>query len=391
MIADPLLISIAIALSIPVLVLFVQVVFAWLPNIREVEIPQTKNKIAILIPAHNEAEGIIATIQSIHPQLKTGDRLLIVADNCTDNTAAVAREHGAEVIERTHATHRGKGYALDFGVQFLAQNPPDIVVIIDADCIVQEGALLKLANHTAHYKVPVQSLYLMLSPQGASLKSRIAEFAWVVKNQVRARGYKKLGLPCPLMGSGMAFPWETISQENLANGNIVEDLKLGIDLCKAGSPPLFYETAVVTSHFPSTTSGQTVQRTRWEHGHLSMILSQAPRLFMQGIFQGNKNLLAMAFDLCVPPLALLVVMLSGLFIISSIAALAGMTTIPFLISLTSLALLACAILLAWWGWGRGIITITTLLLVPVYVLSKIPYYFNFIFKRQKKWVRTDRE
>jgi cellulose synthase/poly-beta-1,6-N-acetylglucosamine synthase-like glycosyltransferase len=193
------------------------------------------------------------------------------------------------------------------------------------------------------------------------------------------------------MGSGMAFPWKIISQVNLANGNIVEDLKLGIDLCKAGYAPLFYEEALVTSYFPNSTEGQAVQRTRWEHGHLSMILSQAPPLLIQGIIKGNKNLLAMAFDLCVPPLALLVVMLAGIFATTGIASLLSTSNIALLISTAALALLTVTILLAWWGWGRHIIAITTLLFVPVYVLAKIPHYFGFIFKRQKKWIRTDRK
>jgi cellulose synthase/poly-beta-1,6-N-acetylglucosamine synthase-like glycosyltransferase len=391
MIIDIFLVTAASLLSIPVVVLFVQVVFACLPKTRCIVIPTTNVRIAILVPAHNEAEGIIATINSIRPQLNPGDRLLIVADNCTDKTATVAVENGAEAIERHDLSNRGKGYALDFGIKFLAQNPPHIVVIVDADCIVQENALQKLATYSAHHNKPVQSLYLMLSPNGASLKSKIAEFAWTVKNLVRARGYAKLGLPCPLMGSGMAFPWAVIAQANLANGNIVEDLKLGIDLCKSGNAPLYYEDALVTSYFPNTAEGQAVQRTRWEHGHLSMILSQAPQLFLQGILQGNKKLLAMGLDLCVPPLALLVVMLMSFWIIAGLASLAGSGSIALLISTSSILQLIVAILLAWRGWGRHIIPVTTLLLVPVYVLSKIPHYFSFIFKRQKKWIRTDRK
>ena len=391
MIIDILLVSVALLLSTPVFVLFVQIAFACLPKTRGIEIPAIKVRVAILIPAHNEAEGIIATINSILPQLNPGDRLLIVADNCTDKTAAIAIENGAEAIERHNLSNRGKGYALDFGIKFLAQNPPDVVVIVDADCIVQKNALKKLATYSAHHNKPVQSLYLMLSPNGASIKSKIAEFAWAVKNLVRARGYAKLGLPCPLMGSGMAFPWAIIAHGNLANGNIVEDLKLGIDLCKSGNAPLFYEDALVTSYFPNTAEGQTVQRTRWEHGHLSMILSQAPQLFLQGILQGNKNLLAMALDLCAPPLALLVVMLISFWTLAVLATLAGAGSLALLISTSSIVLLIVAILIAWQGWGRHIIPVTTLLLVPVYVLSKIPYYFSFIFKRQKKWIRTDRK
>lgn len=391
MVIEFLLNAAAILLLIPVAVLFVQVIFAYLPKPREPISTSTKTRIAVLVPAHNEETGIATTIASILPKLKSGDRLLVVADNCSDNTARIATEMGAEAIERHDTDNRGKGYALDFGMQFLAQNPPDVVVVIDADCSVQDKALSTLVAYSVHHDRPVQCLYLMLSPSGAGLKAKISEFAWVVKNQVRPLGYARLGLPCQLMGTGMAFPWNAISNINLANGNIVEDMKLGIDLAKSGKAPLFYEDALVTSYFPSTAEGQSVQRTRWEHGHLSMILSQVPQLVMKSIPKGNKELLAMALDLCVPPLALLVVMLSGFLMLATLAYMMGISYLPLLISLVSLVMLALSILLAWWGWARHVISPSTFLLIPIYVLSKIPHYLKFLVKRQKQWVRTDRK
>lgn len=391
MVIELLLNGAAILLLLPVLVVFVQVVFAYLPSPREIALPPTKSKITVLVPAHNEAEGIATTLNSILPQLKPGDRLLVVADNCTDNTAKIATENGAEVVERHDLDNRGKGFALDFGIQFIVQDPPDVVVIIDADCKVQDNALNKLVAYSVQHDRPVQSLNLMLSPHGAALKTKIAEFAWVVKNMVRPLGYVKLGLPCQLMGTGMAFPWNIISHAKLANGNIVEDMKLGIDLCIDGKPPLFYVDASVTSIFPNTPASQAVQRTRWEHGHLSMIISQAPQLVAQGIIKGNKDLLAMALDLCVPPLALLVALLSGFLMLATLAYMMGISYLPLLISLASIVILALSILLAWWGWGRHIISAFTFLFIPFYVVFKTPYFVSFIFKRQKKWVRTGRK
>jgi cellulose synthase/poly-beta-1,6-N-acetylglucosamine synthase-like glycosyltransferase len=391
MVIEFLLTAVAIFLSIPVLVIFAQVIFAYLSKSREPIPTLSKTKIAVVVPAHDEAEGIAATINSILPQLKLGDRLIVVADNCTDNTAEIAITNGAEAIERHDPAYRGKGYALDFGLRFIAQNPPDVVVIIDADCNIKDPALKTLVEYSVCHDRPTQSLYLMLSPPNAGLKIKIAEFAWVVKNLVRPLGYAKIGLPCQLMGTGMAFPWKIISQENLANGNIVEDMKLGIDLCKSGKPPMFCADAVVTSYFPGTAAAQSGQRTRWEHGHLGMIFSEAPQLFWLALTRRNKDWLGMAVDLCVPPLALLVVMLIGFLTLASFAYMAGVSYLPILISICSIVILVFAILLAWWGWGRHIISLFTFLLIPIYVLSKIPHYFGFLLKRQKKWVRTDRK
>jgi glycosyltransferase involved in cell wall biosynthesis len=165
---------------------------------------------AILMPAHDEATGIAAAIDAIVPQLRGGDRLLVVADNCSDRTAAIAAERGAEVSERHDPERRGKGYALDHGVRHLAAAPPAVVIVVDADCAVAAGSVDLLARESMRRRRPVQALYLMLAPPGAGLKQRMAEFAWAVRNQVRPLGWQRLGGPCQLMGTGMAFPWATI-------------------------------------------------------------------------------------------------------------------------------------------------------------------------------------
>lgn len=83
----------------------------------------------------------------------------------------------------------------------------------------------------------------------AGLTVQVAEFAWRVKNLVRPRGWARLGLPCQLMGAGMAFGWRDLALIDLANGHLVEDVKLGLDLCQQGKPPVFCPEAVVSSRF----------------------------------------------------------------------------------------------------------------------------------------------
>ncbi len=388
---DVFLLLIAILLLVPCTVILIQVLFACMPSkLGNANLAEDKT-IAVLIPAHNESVGIIATLTSIQSQLRPQDRVLVVADNCTDDTAEVAENNGVEVIRRQDSENRGKGYALDFGLKHLSQNAPDVVVIIDADCLLEVNALSQLAANALHYERPVQALYLMYA-KGNNLKSKIAEFAWCVKNLVRPLGYANLGLPCQLMGTGMAFPWATISKADLANGNIVEDMKLGIDLSIAGMPPIFYLQSKVTSYFPIASEVQSGQKVRWEHGHLAMIFAESPRLLGHGILKRDINLLAMAFDLAVPPLALLVMLLLGFAgITGAILMLYDVGQLAFQLTLFSLAGLTGAIAIAWWGWGKNIISLSTLLLVPIYIILKIPHYVKFLFKRQKTWNKTERD
>lgn len=382
---------IAVVLLVPSMVIFIQVLLACLPRIRTEYVPAGNMKIAVLIPAHNEASGIADTLYSIRSQLRPGDRMLVVADNCNDDTAKIARKSGAEVIERRDIERRGKGFALDFGIRYLAKSPPDVVVIIDADCLAAEAALPRLAAAAMSLGRPVQALYLMYA-NDPSLRSRIAEFAWCVKNLVRPLGYAKLDLPCQLMGTGMAFAWSTIENADLANGNIVEDMKLGIDLCKSGRATLFYPDALVTSYFPIAAEVQSGQRARWEHGHLAMIIAEAPGMLVKGITKLDRQMIAMAFDLSVPPLALLVFLLLGYAMVSGlVVALFGTGVTALLVTLVAIALVTFSIVIAWWGWGRKIISLRDLLLVPVYVALKIPHYIRFLFKRQKSWNKTERD
>ena len=160
-------------LTIPVLVLVVELVaslFSRVRNCGPLSKPTLRRRIAILVPAHNESSGLGPTLESIKPQLLAGDRLLVVADNCTDDTAAVAAESGAEVIVRSDNSKFGKGYALDFGIKHLATSPPEIVIVIDADCKIADGAFDQLAITCAATNRPVQAHYLMTAPHDAPFK-----------------------------------------------------------------------------------------------------------------------------------------------------------------------------------------------------------------------------
>ena len=377
-------------LLVPVTVLMVQVLAA-LPACRVNKLPEVvRPRLAVLIPAHNEASGIADAVRSIIAQLASGDRVIVVADNCSDETGTIAASAGAEVIERSDTERCGKGYALDFGTRYLENDPPEVLLIIDADCQVHEGTIGRLACHCTAVRRPVQALYLMHSPAGGGLQLRVAEFAWLVKNLVRPLGFLRLGLPCQLMGTGMAFPWELIREAKLANGNITEDMKLGVDLASTGFPPLFFPDAIVSSSFAMGAAGVKSQRTRWEHGHLSTILSEFPSLFAKAFLRRDVSLLGLALDLLVPPLALLLLLLSCAFIVTLVASRMNLSSLPLMLSSTALGLFTFALLLAWHGWARPVISLFDLINIPFYVLSKIPLYVKFWIRRQKQWVRTDR-
>jgi cellulose synthase/poly-beta-1,6-N-acetylglucosamine synthase-like glycosyltransferase len=390
--------SIAVAVLLaPLVVVFAgEIIAAAIPSRRMLSIsavPNTvqRSSLAVLIPAHNESSGIRPTIADIRAQLLPHDRLLVVADNCSDDTAAVARAAGAEVIERTDLKRRGKGYALDWGIRHLGSRPPAVVIIIDADCSVSDGAIDALARASAGSNRPVQALYLMTAPDHSSVNHQVAEFSWRVKNWQRPLGLFVLNLPCQLMGSGMAFPWEVIRTAELASGQIVEDLTLGLDLTLAGHPPLFCPTARVESRFPSSERGARSQRRRWEHGHLDTILRNAPKLLARACMKRDLDLLAVALDLSVPPVSLLGMLVLAALGLSLLPTLLGGSSIGFCLSLANLLAFIAAIGIAWLKCGMDLVPPRSLLLIPFYATRKLRLYAQFALGRaDSQWTRTDR-
>lgn len=383
----------ALLLLVPSLVFFVEVAAGCLLPARYGQMSPSPydGRIAVLIPAHNESAGIKATLEDVTRQLRPGDRLLVVADNCTDDTAAVAAASTAHVTIRNDPSRIGKGYALDWGIKHLAAEPPDIVIVIDADCRISDGAVDRLARACSASGNPVQALYLMAAAAGSSVNQQVAEFAWRVKNLVRPVGLSKLGLPCQLMGTGMAFAWKQIQAANLANGFIVEDMKLGLELALQGHAPIFCPDAIVTSTFPTSAAGSHAQRQRWEQGHLSLILSTAPGLLGAAIGRRDFKLFAMALDLVVPPLALLIAALIAAVLATAAAAIAGLSATPFLLIAACLFLVAAAVLLAWIRHGRDILPRRDLILIIPYLTKKVGLYAALATGRRiLRWTRADR-
>jgi hypothetical protein len=435
------------AVLLPVAVFCAECLLALLPQRVRRETGERPAVVA-LIPAHNEETGIGRTLETLMPTLVPGDRVLVVADNCTDGTAAVARAAGAEVVERTDATRRGKGYALEFGLTSLApplrkggpggvasesggdqsQEPPaesasPVIVFLDADCQVNSDTVDQLARAVARTKRPVQGLNLSIAE--TSGVQAVSSLGFHFKNLVRPTGLARIGLPCHLMGTGMALPWEMAmrmlapaaepitpnrvgessdatppgspfrrggAKREALGANLVEDMQLGVDLALAGTPTVFCSSAMVTSRLPTGNTAFLSQRTRWEHGHLRTSLTQIPRLLAGFLRRGDLRLLALALDLTVPPFSMLLFACGALWLAAVSWFVAGGSPIPAGL-LTGAGILIGAVVLAGWAkFCRAAVPLRALASVPVYMLRKVPIYLAFLTRRgPRAWVRTERD
>jgi cellulose synthase/poly-beta-1,6-N-acetylglucosamine synthase-like glycosyltransferase len=350
------------------------------------------HRTTVLIPAHNEGAGILPTIRDVQAQLGPNDRLLVVADNCTDDTAAIVQAAGGEVIVRADPARRGKGYALEFGARHLGLNPPDVVVILDADCRLGENALRHLSDRAMVSGRPVQSLYFMLAPDNAPPRKGVNLFAWRVKNWIRPLGLGLFGLPTQLFGTGMAFPFSLLLDRDLGNSRLAEDTALGIALASAGYPPLFVSEARIHSHFPVSQAGSEQQRQRWEKGHLDNIVDLVPGALTKSLRDKNLGLAALAIDMAVPPLSLLVLVTALCGIIGGIAFGLGAPPAAFAIPSLSILLLVLGTALAWTAVGRDVLPFRELLRLPLYAIQKLVFYYRIASgKAASGWIRTDRK
>ncbi|MBO0777139.1 MAG: glycosyltransferase [Actinobacteria bacterium] len=275
-----------------------------------------RRRIVVLVPAHNE-QALVArcvrslTLQSYPRRLL---RILVVADNCTDATAAVAAAAGAEVLVRTDELARGKGHALRWAMdRVLAEpDPPDALAVVDADSVAEPHTLVELEAHLDGGPA-VQGEYLVLTD--GSTRTQLMAAAFLLFHRVRLGGRARLGLPAALVGNGMLFsrplleahPWDAFTG--------VEDLECTIRLRLAGIRPVYAPLAVVRGPMAGGYREAAGQRARWEGGRLHAMRTWLPTLLRRGLRE--PELLDACLDLAVPPLGLLV------FVVAAGAAVAG--------------------------------------------------------------------
>ena len=364
-------------------------VFAGLSPIGKAVSPAASRRTLIIVPAHDEEAVIEGSVKDLIA-VGAGFELLVVADNCADRTASVAERAGAQVVVRNDPERRGKGFALAAARDFARSNPPDVVIILDADCRLDGASLRELSAAAASAKIACQAVNLLAPDLSAPALVQISNFGFMIKNLVRQRGLQRLADRAHLTGTGMALPWDLFDGVDLGGSNIVEDLALGLDLADRAHPPQLIEKATVWSP-PASAKGTLVQRRRWEGGYLATALKRAPAALVRGFVRGDLRGVAAALDLSVPPLALLVVLNIFAIVVGLIAVAIGASLWPLALQAAVALTAAVALALAWMREGRRFASGATLLRLPIYVLWKLPIYLGFVRAgTPKEWLRSGR-
>jgi 1,2-diacylglycerol 3-beta-glucosyltransferase len=351
-----------------------------------------QTRFVIVVPAHNEEAGLPATLQSLaalaYPA--THRRVLVIADNCTDRTADIARAHGVEVLERTHDSLRGKGFALEAAIAQLRAEPGngwDAMVVVDADTDVSPNLLA--AAH-ARFALGAQALQVAYLTRGGSAPLQVVtEVALWASHVIRGRARESVGLSVGLRGNGMVLARSALDRVPYAAFSAVEDLEYGILLAQAGIRVGFVPETVVRGDMPTDDRAVATQRHRWIGGRGAVARDYLVPLLRSAWRQRSAMQLDLALDLALPQISALI-MLAALFWPMALLVAALGHALPLVLwSIATLAI-AAHVLDAARGAGQLRALVRVAGVLPLYAIRKSILTIRAIVAPTRTWVRTAR-
>lgn len=338
-------------------------------------------KTIVVIPAHNEEKYLGETIDSLRKSRSTID-IVVVVDNCSDQTMAIAKEKGVRTIERVNFTERGKPFALRLAFDILKKESYDRLIIVDADSLVSENFVEEIEKGFEGGADFIQTRYDVKNPEH-SLRHRFMHLAFLGFNFLRPLGRSKLGLSCGLLGNGFGLTTRILKEVPFQQTSLVEDLSYHIEIVKKGYKAHFIPSASVFGEIPSGFSGAVTQRSRWEGGRFTLLKQEFSNLATD-IYHGKFRLIEPFLDLLSLPLAyqmcLLLILLALPPLFFKTYALIGIASI--------FCHLVTAIFL-----GGSLKDLKLLFLSPFYIIWKVFFLIRFIPRMVKgqAWEKTNRD
>lgn len=358
--------------------------------------PAARNRFVFLVPAHNEEVLLPKLLENLNNLAypKTLYAVHVVADNCTDSTATLARARGVHVHERFDQVEIGKGYALQWLLQRIVESgqPFDAAVIVDADSLVSANFLRVMDAHLQQGAKVVQCYDGVLHPDRSWAVSLRAA-AMAVLNYVRPQGRMVLGGSAGLKGNGMVFHHD-ILKRYAWSASVTEDIEYHMTLILQGIRVHFAPDAVVLAEMPETLANSHTQNVRWEQGRLEMARHYIPKLLHAAIRPGSAAGRKASFifvdalmELLVPPFAVLMA-LSLLFTVGAFWLGNGALWLAGYILLGQVLYLLTGLLLT----NAPAKVYLAFLYLPMFMVWKLWLYVRVFFKlEQQGWVRAVRD
>jgi cellulose synthase/poly-beta-1,6-N-acetylglucosamine synthase-like glycosyltransferase len=381
-------------LAIPAALASLYVLLATLLSAHPVSRPRSSRRLRfdIIVPAHNEAPVIARTVASLRRLDWPADRfrVLVIADNCTDTTASLARTTGARVIERRDPLNRGKGHALAFAFDLsLTERRAQAAVVVDADTEVSSNLLDAIAQRLEHGAQAVQVHYGVLNAD-ASWRTRLMAIAHAAFHRVRSRARERLRLSCGIRGNGWCVTHKLLRETGYDAFSLAEDLEYGIDLGLAGHRVHYVDEAEVRGEMVSGADVAATQRQRWEGGRFALLRARVLPLLRNAWRRRDPVCLDLALDLLVLPLSYVALNIAALGALALLGQRLGWVSGNWQRAAATLAL--CVVLYVLRGWrlsGVGARGAFDLARAPLFIVWKSLVMLTRTHPTE--WVRTHRE
>ncbi|MCX7779719.1 MAG: glycosyltransferase [Negativicutes bacterium] len=263
-------------------------------NRKESKIMEPRHSFAIVIAAHNEENVIGQLIDNLHMLHYPRDLydIFVIADNCSDRTAQIAKTSGAIVHERFNLEQRGKGYAMEwmFNKLFKMKRRYDAVVVFDADNLVHPDFLLEMNSRLCKGEKVIQGYLDAKNPCDTWIAGTFAISFWVVNHIWHLAKYN-IGLSSVLGGTGMCIATDVLERHGWGATCLTEDMEFTMKALLRGIRTTWAHDAIVYDEKPLTFMQSWHQRKRWAQGHFDVASRYIPRLLAEGIKQRDIRLL----------------------------------------------------------------------------------------------------
>ena len=350
-----------------------------------------------IIPAHNEEAVVGNLIESLKNQDYPKDLydIYVIADNCTDNTAKIAREKGAIVYERFDSEKKTKGYALQWFLQQKIKEdaPYDAFFVFDADNIVDKGFIKAMNKKLCQGEDVVQGYRDIKNPTDSWVTAGYAIFYWTMHRFYHLARYN-LGLSPLLNGTGFMVKFDVIKPNGWDTQTLTEDIEFSLKRIIKGRKLGWATDAIVYDEQPVGFRQSWSQRTRWSVGHIQCIQKYTKEL-AKGV---KKYKTLMNFDgllYILGSIPMFVVTLILLLINAIMYLNNGMTTMDLLANYARYIIptfflpILSGILIMKLDKRPIKPMIKGLLCYPLFLGSWLLINFKVLFKRDTKWEKID--
>lgn len=347
-----------------------------------------RSRLAVVVAAHNEERVIGELIRNLHGLNYPKDLydIYVVADNCDDDTAKIAAERGALVIERFNNVEKGKGYALEYAFNeiFSSGIEYDAVVVFDADNLVSKDFLMIMNTHLLKGEKIIQG-YLDTKNADDTWITKAIYICYIITNRFLQLAKYNLGLTCALGGTGMCLSVDVLKKYGWGMTSLTEDLEFQTKALMNNLKVTWAHDARIYDEKPLTLMQSWRQRKRWMQGHCNVAGRYMFKLLWEGITNKNFAMIDGALYLVQP----FFWMFTGLGMITNVIigpeilmenpqwAIVGFFAQFFYFSL-GLAMERVRPKVYWW-----------LFFYPIFAITWIPVaYIGFAMRKNKEWNHT---